>query len=62
MEPPPSLPCAAGTAPAATIAADPPLDPPALRVTFHGLRVGPSFTFSVVALNASSVSSFARWL
>ena len=32
IEPPMSLPCATGTSPAATAAADPPLDPPVLRV------------------------------
>src|SRR5262245_51801207 len=40
MEPPPSLACAAGTSPAATAAAAPPLEPPALCSRFHGLRVG----------------------
>ena len=41
IEPPPSLACAIGTTPAATMAADPPLDPPAERLVSHGLRVGP---------------------
>ena len=41
IEPPPSLACAAGTMPAATAAAEPPLEPPAVWVRFHGLRVGP---------------------
>jgi hypothetical protein len=41
MEPPLSLPCAKGRIPAATAAAEPPLDPPAVRSRFHGLRVAP---------------------
>ena len=41
MEPPPSLACAAGTMPAATAAAEPPLEPPALRAGSQGLRVAP---------------------
>ena len=39
IEPSPSLPCAIGTSPAATAAADPPDDPPGVRSTSHGLRV-----------------------
>jgi len=31
MDPPVSVPSAAGTSPAATAAADPPLDPPGIR-------------------------------
>ena len=41
MEPPPSLAWATGTIPAATAAAAPPLDPPALCARLQGLRVGP---------------------
>src|SRR5204863_2755805 len=41
IDPPPSLACAAGTIPAATAAADPPLDPPGEREASHGLWVGP---------------------
>src|SRR5437867_10743729 len=41
VEPPPSLAVANGTTPAATAAADPPLDPPGVRSGFHGLRVVP---------------------
>jgi hypothetical protein len=41
VEPPPSLPCAIGTSPAATAAPDPPLDPPGVRSVFHGLRLAP---------------------
>ena len=37
-EPPVSLATAAGTMPAATAAADPPLEPPGTRSRFHGLR------------------------
>ena len=38
-EPPVSVPSATGTSPAATAAADPPLDPPATCSTFHGFLV-----------------------
>src|SRR5215208_2992943 len=41
IDPPPSVPCASGTMPAATHAAEPPLDPPGLYARFHGLLVGP---------------------
>src|SRR5262245_64337676 len=41
VDPPPSLAVATGTRPAATAAADPPLDPPGVRSVFHGLRVTP---------------------
>ena len=40
IDPPPSPACATGTIPLATAAAEPPLDPPELRVVSHGLRVG----------------------
>src|SRR3954454_8667779 len=39
VEPPPSLPWATGTRPAATAAPDPPLEPPGVRAGSHGLRV-----------------------
>src|SRR4029077_3228179 len=54
IDPPPSLAWANGTAPAATKAADPPLDPPGLRVGSHGLRVAPFATGSVDALRPNS--------
>ena len=41
IDPPPSLAWAAGTSPAATAAADPPLEPPGDRDRSQGLRVGP---------------------
>src|SRR5439155_15156179 len=47
IEPPPSVACAIGTMPAATAAADPPLDPPAVYSRFHGLRVGPKLRGAV---------------
>src|SRR5947207_11849836 len=47
MEPPVSEPRPTGTRPAATAAADPPLDPPGTRVRSWGLRVGPKAEFSV---------------
>ncbi len=40
-EPPVSVPSAPAHSPAATAAADPPLDPPGLRSRFQGLRAGP---------------------
>src|SRR5664279_2477219 len=49
IEPPPSLPCAAGTMPAATAAAAPPDEPPDVRSGFHGLRVVPCNAVSVDA-------------
>src|SRR5690606_23700265 len=41
IEPPPSVPMAYGTSPAATIAAAPQLEPPGVLSVFHGLRVIP---------------------
>ncbi len=41
VEPPPSLAVAAGTRPAATAAALPPLEPPGVRSVSHGLRAVP---------------------
>jgi hypothetical protein len=41
VDPAPSVACAIGTMPAATAAADPPLDPPGEWVWRHGLRAGP---------------------
>ena len=40
IEPPPSEAWAIGTTPAATAAAAPPLEPPALRRRSHGVRAG----------------------
>src|SRR6185295_48005 len=54
LEPPPSLACAAGTMPAATAAAAPPLDPPGEYWGFHGLCVGPKVSGSVVGRRPSS--------
>ena len=41
IEPAPSEPIAAGTSPAATAAAAPPLEPPGVWSVFQGLRVAP---------------------
>ena len=41
MEPPVSLPMAAGTIPLATAAAEPPLEPPGIREGSCGLRMVP---------------------
>ncbi len=54
IEPPPSLACATGTMPAATAAADPPEDPPVECSGFHGLRLGPKATGSVVMVPPNS--------
>src|SRR6185503_117312 len=48
IERPPSLACANGTMPAATAAAEPPLEPPVARVGSHGFRVRPNNAGSVV--------------
>src|SRR5439155_17862097 len=48
MEPAPSEAWAAGSMPDATAAADPPDDPPAVRLKSQGLRTGPNRTGSVV--------------
>src|SRR6188472_4506401 len=47
MDPPVSEPRPSGAYPAATAAADPPLEPPGTRVVSCGLRVGPNAEFSV---------------
>ena len=47
IEPPPSLPWAAGASPVATAAAAPPLDPPADRLRSHGVRAGGPILVSV---------------
>src|SRR4051812_44886817 len=47
MDPPVSDPRATGTDPAATAAADPPLDPPGVRSRSQGLRTGPKAEFSL---------------
>ncbi len=54
MDPPPSPAWAIGTSPAATAAADPPLDPPGERSRSHGLWVAPRVTGSVVGCRPSS--------
>ena len=48
IEPPPSLPCATGSIPAATAAAAPPDEPPGVRSRSQGLRVAPLWRGSVV--------------
>ncbi len=56
IEPPPSLACATGTTPAATNAADPDDDAPAVWFGFHGFRTGPIRGCSAAALNPNSDS------
>ena len=53
-DPPPSLPCAIGSAPAATSAAAPPEDAPTERPVFHGFGTGGASANSVVALSPNS--------
>src|SRR5579883_1497338 len=52
--PPPSLPCAIGVIPAATLAAAPALDPPGVRRGSQGLRVTPKTRFSPVVPKPNS--------
>ena len=47
IEPPVSEPSATGASRAATAAAEPPLDPPGMRSSAHGLCVAPNAEFSV---------------
>jgi hypothetical protein len=47
IDPPPSPAWPTGTSPAATAAADPPLEPPGTLLGSWGLRVGPVQEFSV---------------
>src|ERR1700735_3218394 len=54
IDPPPSLACAIGTTPAATNAAEPDDDAPAVWLVFHGLRTGPSLGCSAEALKPYS--------
>ena len=54
IEPPPSPACATGTMPLATAAADPPLEPPELRVGSQGFRVGPCDSGSAVGISPNS--------
>ena len=54
IEPAPSTASAAGTRPAATAAPEPPLEPPGVRSTSHGLRVTPQVTDSVNGHSPSS--------
>ncbi|CAB5025592.1 unannotated protein [freshwater metagenome] len=54
IDPPPSFACAMGTTPAATSAAEPPLDPPADRPRCQGLRVAPKRVDSVLAVSPNS--------
>ena len=54
IDPPPSLPCPIGTAPAATIAAVPPLEPPEVSLGFHGFLVTPLRIVSVALFQQNS--------
>src|SRR5436305_5676545 len=54
VEPPPSLAVPNGTSPPATAAAEPPLDPPGVRVRSHGFRVVPHALVWVKAVTPNS--------
>src|SRR6266705_4192673 len=54
IDPPPSLPCATGTMPLATAAADPPDEPPAEWPGFHGFLVAGKLFGSVVTVVPNS--------
>src|SRR4051794_15302649 len=54
IEPAPSVPSSAVHSPAATAAAAPPLEPPADRPKFQGLRVGADTRLTVLALHPYS--------
>ncbi len=47
IEPPPSVAVAIATRPAASAAAEPPLEPPVDSAGFHGFRVTPVSSFAV---------------
>ena len=53
-DPPVSVPTAASAIPVATLAAEPPLDPPGDREGSRGLRVGPKAESSLVVPKANS--------
>src|SRR5262245_17348676 len=53
-EPPRSVPSASGHMPVARAAAEPLLDPPAVRVRSQGLRVAPKTAFTVFGPKANS--------
>src|SRR3977135_1373719 len=50
IEPAPSEPCATGPIPAATPAAAPPLEPPGVQSSFHGLQVAGMSRLSLMLL------------
>jgi hypothetical protein len=54
IEPPVSVPVAAGSSRAATAAAEPPDEPPGTRAVFHGLRTTPKAEFSLAEPIANS--------
>ena len=54
MDPPVSEPRANVHSPAATAAADPPLDPPVMRSSFQGFRAVPKWGLMVVGAAANS--------
>ena len=58
MDPPVSVPSVATAKPAATAAAEPPLEPPGTRSSARGLRTGPyaEFSFDEPIANSSQFS------
>src|SRR5919106_5608240 len=60
MEPPASVPMAAGARPAESAAAEPPLEPPATRSGSHGFLIGPvAVTAEVVPIPHSCRFAYA---
>ena len=53
-DPPPSVVVASGANPAASAAAEPPLEPPGERSGFHGLRLAPNTLLSVNAVQPNA--------
>ena len=56
-----SDPVASGVMPAASAAADPPLDPPGSNAAFHGLRVTPHIRLEVQNVISNSGVSVRAW-
>ena len=58
IDPPVSVPSVAGQIPAATAAAEPPLEPPGTYSGFHGFLTGPNaeFSFDEPIANSSMLS------
>ena len=60
IEPPVSVPVAAGTIPDATAAADPPDEPPGIALGSQGLKHLPKAQFNINSGNVHAYRSFGR--